>query len=241
MGRPGYISIGADERTMQVFDEFVRIKGITKTAALSDMMEIFMICQDEELYLELKKKYLGVEVAKQEILERRDTRAVNDYIFMKLGISHDVDGNAIDGHQTVRAYQKNEKTNGHGYTWFSTDSLHFGMDKKKVKYYNQLVTNGEDVTILFAVADEGNDICYAATVLEIQSEKERSLCPGDASCVPKEFGENERAKIWIKIKNIREEKNLTADMLKIRSSDANLKHVISTSQYHFGYVYFPTD
>ncbi len=55
MGRPGYVSIGADGRTMQIFDEFVKIKGNTKTAALSDMMEIYMICQDEELYMELKK------------------------------------------------------------------------------------------------------------------------------------------------------------------------------------------
>lgn len=90
---------------------------------------------------------------------------------------------------------------------------------------------------MFAIADAYNDICYAATVLEIQSEKELSLCPGDAACIPKEFGESEKAKIWIKIKDIRQENNLTARMLNIRSSDANLKQVISSSQYHFGYVY----
>lgn len=237
MGRPGYVSIGADGRTMQVFDEFVKIKGITKTAALSDMMEIYMICQDEELYMELKKKYLGVEVAKQELLERRDSRAFNDYIFMKLSFSYDINGNMIDGHETIKAYQRNEKENGCGYTWFSTNSLHMGMDKNKVKYYNQFAKKGEKVTILFAIADAYNDICYAATVLEIQSEKELSLCPGDAACIPKEFGESEKAKIWIKIKDIRQENNLTARMLNIRSSDANLKQVISSSQYHFGYVY----
>lgn len=237
MGRPGYVSIGADGRTMQIFDEFVKIKGNTKTAALSDMMEIYMICQDEELYMELKKKYLGVKVAKQELLERRDSRAVNDYIFMKLSFSYDIYGNTIDGHEIIQAYQRNEEENGYGYTWFSTNSLHMGMDKNKVKHYNQLAKKGEKVTILFAIADANNDICYAATVLEIQSEKEPSLCPGDAACIPKEFDENEKAKIWIRIKDIREENNLTAEMLNIRSSDANLKQVISSSQYHFGYVY----
>ncbi len=30
MGRPGYMSLYADERTQQIFDDFVRVKGITK-------------------------------------------------------------------------------------------------------------------------------------------------------------------------------------------------------------------
>lgn len=55
MGRPGYLSLYADERTQQIFDEFVRIKGITKSTALTEMLEIYMLCQDESLYLDLKK------------------------------------------------------------------------------------------------------------------------------------------------------------------------------------------
>lgn len=241
MGRPGYVSLYADERTQRIFDDFVRIKGITKSTALSEMMEIYMLSQDEKLYTELKKKFLGVNMAKQEILERTDTRAVNDYIFMKLSISYDTDGNPIDGHDTIRAYRDNVKVNGFGYTWFSTDSLHFGMAKKKAAYYNQLAERGEKVTILFAVADEENDICYTATVLEIQSARERNLCPGDISCVPDEFDKDERAKIWIKIKDIKEEHDLKAGMFRVRSTDTNLKQVISTSQFHFGYVYLPED
>ena len=54
MARPGYMSLYADERTQQIFDEFVRIKNIKKSTALSDMLEIYMLCQDEELYMELK-------------------------------------------------------------------------------------------------------------------------------------------------------------------------------------------
>lgn len=241
MARHGYISLYADERTQRIFDDFVRIKGITKSTALSEMMEIYMLSQDEKLYTELKKKHLGVDVAKHEILERTDARAVNDYIFMKLGISYDLDQNPIDGHDTIKAYQKNAEMNGLGYTWFSTDSLHFGMAKQKVAYYNKLVEHGEKVTILFAVADEENDICYTATVLEIQSARERIYCPGDAVCVPDEFGKEERAKIWIKIKDIKDEHNLKADMFRVRSSDANLKQIISNSQFHFGYAYLPND
>lgn len=115
------------------------------------------------------------------------------------------------------------------------------MAKQKVAYYNELVNLGDKVTILFAVADEENDICHTATVLEIQSARERISCPGDAVCIPDEFGKEERAKIWIKIENIKEEHNLKADMFRVRSSDTNLKQVISNSQFHFGYVYLPND
>ena len=34
-----------------------------------------------------------------------------------------------------------------------------------------------------------------------------------------------------------EENQLKAAMFKVRSTDANLKQVISNSQFHFGYVY----
>lgn len=236
MPRPGYMSLYADARTQQIFDEFVKIKGITKSTALTEMLEIYMLCQDEECYLELKKKSLGVEVAKQSLIQRVDSREVNDYIFMKLGMSYDIEGNGLDGIETIEAYMRNCDENGKGYTWFSTESLHFGMAKKKVEYYNKLASNGEKVKILFGISNGVNDIRYSATVLEIVSDKNRLKCPGEKGSVPEEFGDNETAKIWIKITDIKEE-NLKATMFRIRSTNANLKQVISNSQFHFGYVY----
>lgn len=241
MGRPGYMSLYADERTQQIFDEFVKIKGITKSTALSEMLEIYMLCQDEELYTELKKKSLRVEVAKQVLVQRIDSREVNDYIFMKLGTAHDVDGNPMDGYETVEAYMRNCDENGLGYTWFSTESLHFGMAKKKVSYYNALCKAGEVVKLLFAVGEDVNDIVYSATVLEIVSDRDAQKCPGIEGSEPEEFANGETAKIWIKIKDIQEEHHLKAAMLKVRSTDANLKQIISNSQFHFGYVYLPED
>ena len=41
--------------------------------------------------------------------------------------------------------------------------------------------------------------------------------------------------------DIENERNIKADMLRVRSTDANLKQVISNSQFHFGYVYLPED
>ena len=237
MGRPGYMSLYADERTQQIFDEFVKIKGIKKSTALTEMLEIYMLCQDEELYTELKKKSLGVEVAKQVLVQRADSREINDYIFMKLGTAYDVDGNAMDGYDTIDAYIRNCSENGEGYTWFSTESLHFGIEKKKVEYYNSLCELGEKVKILFAVGDDVNDIVYSATVMEIVSGRDAVACPDDLAYVPCEFADEEKAKIWIKITDIQEENELKAAMLKVRSTDANLKQVISNSQFHFGYVY----
>jgi len=235
------MSLYADERTQQIFNEFVQIKGITKSTALTEMLEIYMLCQDEDLYLELKKQALGVETARQELVQRGDVTALNDYIFMKLGISYDVKGNELDGDETIQAYIRNLETNGLGYTWFSTESLHFGMAKRKVRYYNQLISGGETVKMLFAVGEDINDICYHATVKEIVSGREQIKCPGEAGSVPKEFGVEETAKIWVKLSDIEEETAIRAAMLRVRSTDANLKQVISNSQFHFGYVYLPDD
>lgn len=239
MGRPGYLSLYADERTQQIFDEFVKIKGTTKSTALTEMLEIYMLCTDEDLYLELKKKYLGVEVAKQSLVQRTDSKAINDYIFIKLGTAYDLEGNPLDSKETLEAYMRTCEENELGYTWFSTQSLHFGMAKKKVSYYNQLIAKGETVRMLFAIGGELNDIYCSAVVQEIVSDKDLSGCPGEAGSVPEEFGDEEKAKIWIKITDIQEETTLKAAMFKVRSTDANLKQVISNSQFHFGYVYIP--
>lgn len=113
MGRPGYMSLYADERTQQIFDEYVRIKGVKKSEALSEMLEIYMMRQDETLYWKLKKKALGVEVAKEVLIQREYDREVNDYIFLKLATTYDVEGKPMNGYETVEAQicpgEKNEK------------------------------------------------------------------------------------------------------------------------------------
>ena len=241
MGRPSHMSIYADERTQQIFDEFTKVKGITKSTALTEMLEIYMLSQDEKLYIELKKKYHGVEVEKKALIQRTDIRATNDYIFMKLGTSYDVDNNLLDGYDTIKAYIRNCNENGLGHSWFSTDSLYYGMAKDKIEDYNSLVTSGETVKILFAVGEGVNEIAYSANVLGIVSGRDRVRCPGEVGSVPNEFGYDEKAQIWIKIKDIKEEHDIKAQMLKVRSTGKNLKQVITNSQYNFGYVYLPEE
>lgn len=239
MARPGYMSIYADERTQGIFDEFCKIKGIRKSTALTEMLDIYMLSQDESLYTELRKKSLGIESVRQMIAEATDEREVNDYLFMKLSTTYDVDGNTLDGDETIKAYIENCNNNNLGYTWFSTRSLHSGMQKKKVEFYNRIIKDGENVKILFAVSGEVNDIKYSAKILSIVSSRDNIKCPGEPESVPDEFGKDERGKIWIKITNIRREENLRADMLVVGSTGSNLKQVISNSQFHFGYVHIP--
>ena len=58
MGRQNYMTITVADTIQDMFNEFVTIKGITKTAALNDVVEMYMLAKDEELYLNLKKKIL---------------------------------------------------------------------------------------------------------------------------------------------------------------------------------------
>lgn len=235
MGRPGYISIYADERTQKIFDEFTKIKGITKSNALTEMMNTYMLIQDEELYLQLMKASLNVDYAKELILQREDKTKVNDFIFMKLGTAISADGTELDGEETIRSYIRAENENG--YTWFSTHSLHTGMAKDKVDFYNKIIKSGESVKILFALGMDINDVCYSASIQEIISNRDEIICPGNPIAVPEEFGVNEKGKIWFKLTDLKEETKIKADMLKFRSNNKSVKVAITRSQFHFGYVY----
>lgn len=235
MARPGYLSIYADERTQRIFDEFTKIKEISKSTALTEMMDTYMLAQDEKLYVELKKKSLNVDYARDILLQREDVTPVNDYIIMKLGKSYTLDGNELNGEETIQAYMK--MVNLHGYSWFSTISLHSGMAKAKIKYYKNAIKNGETVKILFIIGMGINEIRYSATVADIESKREEFNCPGDASTIPKEFGVDETGKIWIKLTELRKENKIKVDMLKFRKGDGSVKRAVTKSQFHFGYAY----
>lgn len=237
MGRQNYMTITVADTIQDMFNEFVAIKGITKTAALNDVVEMYMIAKDEDLYLELKKKYLNVESVRNMIADR-DRQAddsVSEFLFMKLGISSTVEGDELDGEQTVRVYMDDEKNRG--FTWFSTQSLFYGMSQDRVKHYNNQIAAGKKVKIFFAVNNENfnNDIAFSADVLQVFSAKSPVECPEGG--LPVEF-DGEKARIWIKIANIHKESKINASMLRITSTGRDLKQTISNSQYHFGYVSF---
>jgi len=237
MGRQNYMTITVADTIQDMFNEFVTIKGITKTAALNDVVEMYMLAKDEELYLNLKKKYLNVEGVKNMIADR-DSKAddsIPEYLFMKLGVATTVDGDELDGEETIRVYM--DDAMNRGFSWFSTQSLFYGMSQERVKHYNKKISEGKKVRILFAVNNENydNDIAFSADVLQIFSAKLPVACPEDA--LPVEF-DGEKARIWIKLANIQEETQINASMMQITSTGRDLKQTISNSQYHFGYVSF---
>lgn len=237
MPRKNYMTINAFDTVQQMFDEFVDIKDIPKTVALNDMLELYMLSKDEDLYFKLKKKYLNVEGVKQMILDKdsnTEIKSNESFIFMKLGYATDVNGNDYDGHGTIATYISDEKTRG--YTWFSTQSLYYGMSQKRVEAYNNSIASGNKVTILFCIGENAggkNDIAYTADVMEIVSYKIPTVFPTDD--YPEEWV-GEAARIWIKIRNINPENQLSVSMFEVTSTEADLKQVISVGQFHFGYV-----
>lgn len=236
MGRQNYMTITVSDTVQDIFSEFVAEKGITKTAALNDVLEMYMLAKDEDLYLKLKKKYLHVEEVKTMIADRDDLQINDtDFIFMKLGLSSS-SGNLLDGEETIAVYIQDEAKRG--YTWFSTQSLFFGMSDARVKQYNDKIKSGKPVRILFAINNENydNDIAFSANIEEIFSAKAPVSCP-DSTNYPDEF-HGELARIWLKLSHIQPETQITAEMLKITSTGRSLKQTISDSQYHFGYVSF---
>ncbi len=235
MARPGYLSLYADERTQKIFDEFVKIKEINKTTALSEMITAYMVATDEDLYLSLYKKSMNVKRFKDVIIEIEDTTPINDYILIKLGTAIDLDGNEMDGVQTMNAYMN--AISLHSYTWFSTFSLHSGMAKDKVKFYNEAIQKGETVKVLFAVGLGINEVKYSATIKKIVSSRDEITCPGNAHTIPKEFGVDEVGKIWLKLENLKEETSISADQLYFRTNDTSARDRMDRSQFHFGYVY----
>lgn len=238
------MTISVADTIQDMFNEFVTKKGITKTSALTSALDdvlklkMYMIAEDENLYLELKKKYLGVEAVKN-MVEDRDSTVFDikqEFIFMKLGVSEKANGDLLDGEETMELYIADEEKRG--YTWFSTQSLFYGMSQKRIDYYNKKIESGKNVKMLFAVNNENfdNDIAFLADVLKVFSAKVPVSCPED-NAYPAQF-DNEKAKIWIKLANITNETDINASMLQITSTGRDLKQTISNTQYHFGYVSF---
>lgn len=235
MARQDYMTIAVPKLTQDIFRDFITAKELTVKEALSDMLDIYMMATDQELYSELKANRLNLEGAKLMVADR-DSHATNsDSLFMRLGWSHTNEGQALNGRDTIKLYIENIKQNGH--TWFSTDSLHSGMAKAKVDYYTEIINSGVQLKMYFALNDDitHNDIAYSADVIEIKSDPIDRKAPCNEKEYPKEF-RGELANIWINIENIQEETKIRAKEMSIVSTGNCLEDVIIRGQYCFGYI-----
>ena len=84
MPRKNYMTINAHETVQQMFDEFVSRKEIQKTVALNDMLEMYMIAKDEDLYMELKRKYLNIESVRQMLFDRDSDSSLESEDYLSL-------------------------------------------------------------------------------------------------------------------------------------------------------------
>lgn len=234
MARQDYMTIAVQKRTQEIFRKFVDIKGFTVKEALSDVLEMYMIAQDAELYMTLKKDCLKIEEVRNMLLDRNKKVSKNDSLFMKLGYSETNTGEVLGGHGTIVAYMRNCAVNG--YTWYSTNSLKSGMKEDKVREYNELAEQGY-LKMYFAMNqdDVDNDIAYVADVEEIISYTQPTVAPCQDYEYPEEWT-GAKNNIWIKIKNLKKEESLSANDFVVASTGNNLKGVIQKGQYIFGYI-----
>ncbi len=233
MARQDYMTIGVSRVTQDLFRDFIEVKGVTVKEALSEMLEIYMMATDIELYTELKSRRLNVEEAKNMILDRNAIASKNDSLFMKLGQSTTVSGDVIDGIETMKIYKNHCDNVGH--TWYSTHSLKTGMKDEKVAFYNEMAQLGH-LKIYFAMNNKyiDNNIAYVADVEEIVSYNQPTVAP----CSDDEYPETWKGmkyNIWIKISNLKET-DLSADEFVVVSTGNNLRSVIRKGQYIFGYI-----
>lgn len=169
------------------------------------------------------------EIKKQE--KSKEKFIYKTALFMKLGISK---SKSYDGEQTMGIYKNFCKS--HSSVWFSTDSLHGGMSLKKVLEFNNVIKQGNNVEIYFAIGNVGggnNDIEYKANVLNIVSKKCKIPTP-DRLLTPNEYID-EKKYIWIEVNNI-QKTSLRKNNFIVISSGNILTKSIKKSQYHFGYI-----
>lgn len=234
MARQDYMTIAVTKSTQELFREFIAAKELTVKEALSDMLEIYMIATDMDLYTALKSNRLNVEEAKNMILDRNSEVSKNNSLFMKLGQATTDDGEELNGSETIEIYEAH--CNRNGFTWYSTNSLKNGMKREKAKSYNDLAQAGH-LKIYFAMNDHqvNNDIAYVADVMEVISYEVPTIAPCDAGEYPEEF-QNCKNNIWIKVQNLHKEETLHAEDFVVASTGNNLKQVITKGQYIFGYI-----
>lgn len=237
MPRQNYMTITALDSTQQMFHEFLEHKGISKTSASTDMLEVYMLANDPKLFLELKEKYLKAGIVRELTEKSIVPSPSNDlYLFIKLSFSYARNKTVFDGHETVQNFLKDANVRGH--TWFTTLSKKVGMERSKVDKINQAVKNGTKVILLIAIskAAGGNgDIQYQAEIEEVRSFATPTLIK-ECKEQPQVYDLKAPATIWIKLKNIKQQSGLTASSFQVTSTGRDLKLRMNKGQYRLGYV-----
>lgn len=232
--RAKYLSLYADPQTQAVFERFLDEKNISKTTALSQFMEIFMLANDADLYLRLKKEILGVDAVQGLLAQQTqpagkcfDNFSTTDYGLLFRLTPRDglCEEDILHGNQEIE--------HEFGYSWisFNGPSRGTGIHPTMLAEFHDRLNAGDLVPCYYMW---GNTIRYSAKVLDIFSGPEKIPCPGDLRTVPEEF-RSYLDRTWLKIKDLRPESDVTVDNLLFKNG-SSVRSALS-SRFVFGYVH----
>lgn len=231
MARNEYLSIYADQMTKNIFERFLAEKGITKSSALSQFMELYMMGVDEGLYLRLKKEAFNVDAVKEKIIVQQHNQAQEnskqkDGMLLRL-----TSQNGLMEEEIVKEYEAVEAELG--YFWLSTTgpSRGTGIHPLILQEYNNRLEKGESIPFYW---QWGNVVRYSGEVIDVVSGSKPIPCPGDIKAVPEPFQKDEM-KTWLKMKALKPETKMTVDNLVFCSNKQTVRSALS-SRFSFGYV-----
>ena len=177
-------------------------------------------------------EYCGTNYERSNDMSKWNFDLKKNVLFIRLAETEDILGEAIDGFQTITAYQ-NEIVKS-GYTWFGTDSLNPGISRKKLPVLINCLRSGR-IKIVFVISKAGNgnnSVSYSAEISDIISNAEKTVI--NTNIPPIFWGQ--AFKIWLRLDNLQPETILTTSNLIVMSSRNYLNRSIENSRYHFGYL-----
>lgn len=240
------LTVAAHPTTLQVFDLFVKELGITKAAAMTDLLEAYMIATDRELYLRLKEDVLNTNSIADFIQNRSKTVKVApqrlfNALWLRLTPFLCDTGVVLSPADIVTAYlrvinKKNAEKPGSGYVWFAINgpATGTGMAQAKVQRLRDLLSVNGSVPFLFSV---GKTVEYEGRIIDFVIGPK----PDDPDAIPSEFSKEEKF-IWLKMDAFRRVTASEYDPSQIHfepkrnKPDNTLEQVLQNGQVPFGYV-----
>lgn len=259
MSKEGYLSITGNPTTLLIFDQFVKQLGITKTAAITDLLEVYMLATDQDLYLKLKRDFLNVDAAKK-LLEKRTSNikiASPDDTFNALWMrwkNFRYGGREYIPDEIFSLYLAViEKL---GYAVFGLNGPAAGTGFAPAKEERLRTLLAENGTVPFLIS-HGTKVAYIAEFDKFLCRPEKfnllnydslleefRLSGSDSDSVPvPEVFVGERYRIWLRLRSLRKvtTDDLTADEVffqpKKNEEPRSLETILTTTcQVPFGYI-----
>lgn len=247
MAREGYVSVTANPSTLLIFDMFTKELGIKKTAAMTDMMDAYMMATDQELYLRLKREILRVDATAELLAQRsRNIKVPPAQQFNALWMRWTnfeslVPDEIYNAYVSVMDENKNENKNGYCLLGINGPSAGTGFSAKNEIHLRELLNIQGTVPLLISVSET---LEYLALFDHFECKSEK-FQPEDINAIPPEFRnkETEKYKIWLRLTSLRRINSTdpTADKIffqakkgeEPRSLDCILK---GKGRVPFGYV-----